>query len=420
MPATFLQSLCRARFSPEEASPAPPGRDPAIDGLRGAAAAFVLFHHFMFFEAAWPPFLRGLFSGRAAVLLFFTLSGYVIGRANQRAWDQGSRKFYWSRRLERLAPIYVLVVVFSFLAAALLDRPGTLSGFLYHLGLLQNFEAYGPVTLKPLWINQPLWTLHFEVVYYLLFLAIWRYRPPLWPTFLLCLAPAAAAPLLPAGLKVLASYGVGFAFWLAGLALAWRKPPAPTPGSSKHPATGFPAVALLIALHAISSAAPGAIFFKTTGLDSFLLPWVNLADLALLPVCVALVGLASGAIPRLGLAGLTLCLAPAFLPILAAAASGRNLLDAYWFSPVLLCGLILVFLFLIPDHGRWLRRLAPLGAISYALYLVHLPVRELACAAFPDSSFLVWCVSLPVVFLLSWWLERRLQPRMVALWRRSG
>ena len=95
---------------------AAPSFDPRLESLRGLAALLVCVHHGMSVFADNAPLiameaLLFAFNSAAAVIFFFVLSGYVLGRALER---DGSFVPYLTRRLFRLLPPFVVIVLFSF------------------------------------------------------------------------------------------------------------------------------------------------------------------------------------------------------------------------------------------------------------------------------------------------------------------
>ncbi len=132
----------------------------SLDGLRGIAAAAVMFFH--------APLMLGIQlapSGYLAVDLFFLLSGYVLAHAYGDRIAQGlSPSKLMSSRLKRFYPLHVL---------------GTLLGALLFLGYLFTESDYArhPAELALLlvsgllfvpwqWfpLNVPSWSLFFELV----------------------------------------------------------------------------------------------------------------------------------------------------------------------------------------------------------------------------------------------------------------
>jgi peptidoglycan/LPS O-acetylase OafA/YrhL len=103
----------------EEAAPAiiDRGYQPEVQGIRALAVGLVLTYHF------WPASLTGGFVG---VDIFFVVSGFLISSHMYReASSTGSVKIgrFWARRVRRLLPISLLVLLVSLLASlALLPR----------------------------------------------------------------------------------------------------------------------------------------------------------------------------------------------------------------------------------------------------------------------------------------------------------
>ncbi|MEP7194154.1 MAG: acyltransferase family protein [Actinomycetota bacterium] len=93
------------------------GYQPEVQGIRALAVGLVLFYHF------WPAKLTGGFIG---VDIFFVVSGFLISSHMYReAASTGGVRIgrFWARRVRRLLPISLLVLLVSLLAAlALLPK----------------------------------------------------------------------------------------------------------------------------------------------------------------------------------------------------------------------------------------------------------------------------------------------------------
>lgn len=104
---------------PVKLAGAGPERIIALDALRVIAAFIVLAQHFrLVFELHWPEWLRkGVFDSKAAVMLFFVLSGYVLalslgGKAPSfRAYIR-----FGIRRVFRLYPVYWAALLLALVA----------------------------------------------------------------------------------------------------------------------------------------------------------------------------------------------------------------------------------------------------------------------------------------------------------------
>lgn len=246
---------------PQPASAASHGYRPEIDGLRAIAVLAVILNHI---DAAWLP------SGHLGVDIFFVISGCVITGSLARQPSSSLADLlggFYSRRLRRLVPALVLMVVPAALLISLVDphphgslRTGLMAlvGF-SNLELLQQSTDYFARSAQ-LNAFTHTWSLGVEEQFYLLYpLLVWccgfgRQRQGL--------ARLAAA----IGLLSLASL-IGFALlWhsappaaggcAAGQPAAWPGDPAP----AEPAAAGVhrPAVLFPISL-ALAAVVPGAL-----------------------------------------------------------------------------------------------------------------------------------------------------------------
>lgn len=95
---------------------------PEIDGLRAIAVLAVIVNH------AAPGLLPG---GLRGVDLFFVISGYLITRILLKDLQRGSFSIarFYERRVRRIIPALMLVMLLSIPAAVLLDLPDDLENF---------------------------------------------------------------------------------------------------------------------------------------------------------------------------------------------------------------------------------------------------------------------------------------------------
>ena len=170
---------------------------PDIDGLRALAILAVLLYH------AYPKTVRGGFGG---VDLFFVLSGYLIGGILFReiASQTFSLARFYARRVRRLFPALIVVLLSASLLGSVLLLPGEFKQFGSHLAggvfFVENlillheagyFDAASQT--KPL---LHLWSLAIEEQFYLAF-----------PGLLLVLTRAGRHPI--AGLTLLFALSLG-------------------------------------------------------------------------------------------------------------------------------------------------------------------------------------------------------------------
>jgi peptidoglycan/LPS O-acetylase OafA/YrhL len=155
-----------------------------VDALRGACAAVVAFHHartlFRGVDAAllhagpaWLAAARAIGARNTeAVILFFVLSGFSIRLSTEgRGLEsrEGLRQ-YFVRRARRVLPLYWLSLGLAWLVAVSVAplpaewlAPGTLAG---NLLFLQTAVGVPGAWCLPWAGNGPLWSLSFEVFFY--------------------------------------------------------------------------------------------------------------------------------------------------------------------------------------------------------------------------------------------------------------
>lgn len=148
---------------------------PDIDGLRAVAVAAVVTFH------AFPSLLPAGFIG---VDIFFVISGYLITAIIIKGLDSGSFSFtdFYARRIKRIFPALILVLVTCFVAGWYLLLPDEYKEFGKHLaggaGFVSNFvllteRGYFDLAAetKPL---LHLWSLGIEEQFYFFWpLALW-------------------------------------------------------------------------------------------------------------------------------------------------------------------------------------------------------------------------------------------------------
>jgi peptidoglycan/LPS O-acetylase OafA/YrhL len=145
--------------------------DPRLESLRGLAALLVCVHHGMSVFADNVPLgamsaLLYAFNSASAVIFFFALSGYVLGRALER---DGNFLPYLTRRLFRLLPPFVVVVLFTFACERLFRidpaPSGLMPGFQRMFWPAPTWDAlWDNLLLRSFKVNGPTWTLLLELV----------------------------------------------------------------------------------------------------------------------------------------------------------------------------------------------------------------------------------------------------------------
>ena len=152
-------------------------RERGLDPLRGVAAlSVVLFHLWLYARPQPSAAVHGasdaLWSaGHLGLVLFFVLSGYLLYRPWVLARRGGARPpglaTYLRRRAARVLPAYYLALAGSiFLLAGAAGTPGVRLAPPEHLVLFAVFaQNLSPETIMKL--DPPMWTLAVEVAFYL-------------------------------------------------------------------------------------------------------------------------------------------------------------------------------------------------------------------------------------------------------------
>jgi|JI7StandDraft_1071085.scaffolds.fasta_scaffold00590_14 peptidoglycan/LPS O-acetylase OafA/YrhL len=149
-----------------------------LDGLRGLGAILVLFGHTIQY---WGPFSAP--SGAVIVDLFFLLSGFVIAYAYEPRFAAGMRvSEFMTHRVVRLYPLYFLGTMLGFVGlcamtigdADSLERTGQYSiQLIPQLFMLPAPDVMGNVKLYSL--NSPAWTLFFELFVNIVYVMAFRW-----------------------------------------------------------------------------------------------------------------------------------------------------------------------------------------------------------------------------------------------------
>ncbi len=259
-----------------------------IDGLRAIAVLSVIGFH-----ARWT-WLRGGFLG---VDIFFVISGYLISGLIFRALRAGkfSAKEFYVRRINRIFPALILVLLFCLFAGWVILMPDeykslgkhTLGGAAFVANvLLWRETGYFDSPTKPL---LHLWSLGIEEQFYLLWpwvaLIAWRKKWSIALTLIALIVASFAINLwnLRNGNGAAAFYFAGARFFeiLAGAALAHfesRKSSSHNSAALSNTASAVAVVLLIISI---------AVVRETT-------PWPGWWSLAPVGVSVLLIGPAAG------------------------------------------------------------------------------------------------------------------------------
>jgi peptidoglycan/LPS O-acetylase OafA/YrhL len=327
-----------------------------LDGLRGAAAMVVVFVHF---HALYHlPIIE---HGYLAVDLFFAMSGFVIANAYDRKLSSGTLNWqqYFVLRLFRLYPLYCAGLALGFVA--LMYRlppsdwrkigsavPASLMMMPSHV-TLRTFYPY-PTKCDFIYpLDFPAWSLFFELVASLAYGLFFRHLTTRLLVFIMCVSGVA----------------LGIAAYTSGLdnGVAW---PTFYVGFARL-GYAFPAGLLLYRFHRGTHrhGSLSAIVIVALAIGLLFMPWSTLHQPAV-DLLIALVGL-----PAIVWAACRVEPPPWLLPLFA-------------FS----------------------------GAISYAIYVLHVPFAFIVLDLAYRSHFLRHpygssaLILLPGIVLLTWCADR--------------
>jgi len=157
----------------------------ALDSCRGLAASIVVFQHIF---TRFGDLFIGLRQTKiydllafisslnvVAVLFFFLLSGFSIRLSlkNGMPVDRPLLNEYLYKRFKRILPLYVVALVFTFACGIAIHDINKADygarNLLGNLLFLQTPQAYKGYWFSPFGENGPLWSLSFEMFYYLFF-----------------------------------------------------------------------------------------------------------------------------------------------------------------------------------------------------------------------------------------------------------
>jgi peptidoglycan/LPS O-acetylase OafA/YrhL len=146
------------------------GRLGKLEAIRGLASVYVVASH----SSSLTP-LRVVFGhGYAAVIVFFILSGFVIFYSTNRSSNL-TFKDYFRRRLRRIYPIFLAALVFTYVTNCIVGHqlvPLHSDNLLGNLFLLQDQNDKAGTWFGVFGGNAPLWSLSYEWWFYMLYFPI--------------------------------------------------------------------------------------------------------------------------------------------------------------------------------------------------------------------------------------------------------
>ncbi|WP_035848277.1 acyltransferase family protein [Kitasatospora azatica] len=366
------QSADRAVGTSKSARPdRPAARLGWLDGLRGIAALLVAVHHFGLVKwFSWgEDFEKNFDLGIFAVMLFFLVSGYIVPASLER---RGDVRGFWVGRLFRIYPLVIIVVTlslvllpkhYSAVPTQVTDRP--FWAYLANLTLLHEMTNISSAL-------GAMWTLCYEMVFYFfvsaLFVKGWHRN---------------SAPI---------------SVFFAGLALllgAWWTPQMITPKlpwvapSATHHIIVATVVVLAAGLVSVLTGRPeliriGAMVLGGLGVvllffNARSMFFESMMILATMFAGTAIFRAEKGQIDRV--VGVVCCLFVLAAGFLSGYMYNQGkAFDRTWtsswygFSIPYITAWAVFGLGMLLRNRRWPRVLTWLGAISYSVYVVHIPV----------------------------------------------
>jgi peptidoglycan/LPS O-acetylase OafA/YrhL len=189
-----------------------------LNALRGFSAVFVVFYHMVgygkFLDPGYLPASFKFFhdEGHLRVLIFFVISGTVISLSNKQNLTARLIPVYLKKRALRIYPIYAASLIITLLVCKKIYSIGTIAG---------NFAFLQVLFTNVILENGPIWTLHYEVLFYFLFIPLSMFNiEPLKIALAAVIIGLANYFLEPyVHTTIITSYCFGFAFWLLGLVI---------------------------------------------------------------------------------------------------------------------------------------------------------------------------------------------------------
>jgi peptidoglycan/LPS O-acetylase OafA/YrhL len=370
-------------------------KNSSLEILRGGAALVVFAGHLYSKTYGLPQInlLKYLLNwGTEAVVIFFILSGFVIRLSEERK-PRSPWQFILDR-LIRLYPLYFIVVVFSFWVALVRGAKVSIPELLGNLLFLQSLQA-NIVSVLP--TNEALWSLSFEMTFYFLFALTLLHKRwfSIW-IFLSSTSFVLYSLKLPIHwlnhFKIILAFS---AIWLLGYAIALYR------DRFKFDLKFAISILPLSLVIARTNFIPDYYdIYRLGGFSLFCLPLFS--------------AIASPAKVKIRISQ----------PIIWSAC--LLILSFHWWlsnshlsTKILLSVLSISGLFLSDYTGLLLQALKSLKApiiyvasISYALYVIHMPILYLLQQVIKEQPLLVCVLTVLMTFLIAHLFELILQPKI--------
>ena len=147
----------------------------ALTSVRFFAALHVALFHLVSPFSLWGPFVGVASSGYMAVSFFFLLSGFILTYSHADAYEKGNESCwkFWTARLARIYPVYLLSLIIAGALAGRYLRGKPLVAYIADLLAIQSWS----IRVWP-FFNPPAWSISVEAFFYLVFpFVLMRLRP---------------------------------------------------------------------------------------------------------------------------------------------------------------------------------------------------------------------------------------------------
>jgi peptidoglycan/LPS O-acetylase OafA/YrhL len=386
-----------------------------LESLRGFAAIIVIWYHVILYRGWLDPQYNptGIFSfiapGHLSVLVFFVLSGYVIGLNHLQPLRKSEITLYLKKRFTRLYPIYFVSMIFAILVARKVYPFSTIIG---NLTMMQQLLV--PTIME----NNPGWSLNYEVLFYLLFIPLSFFRVNVLIATVVVGGLGVFTAFQGQGYVLGSTYAIGLSFWLCGVILAkYFQRPAKTSF-----ALMVSMLFLLISLgrfnviHTLLSRVIIMVLGSDANSSSAMIKFL---DFTYLPYCLVMVLVfASKDFAYKKLILPILLLSPAYT-LYYILHTPSALHDPSLLLPSMFYVLsVAIYLLQKPLEylGRiFIERLSATGAISYGLYMIHFPIIAVFARINLFSGTPITFSVRALLYLIScistaWFLEKKFQP----------
>ncbi len=351
-----------------------------LDALRGIAALVVVFDHasYSYLAEFRQELMPSFNTSRYGIMVFFLVSGYIIPASLER---RGCVRTFWVGRLFRIYPLWAVVVTALLVAdlagvAQVRDFGGqsAVSAAVAHVTLLQELLATPNLLLV-------LWTLSYEMAFYLLVVALFRVR--------LHRRSAGVAVTLAASAAV------------SVLAGATLRPSALSGALGTGPLIALTSIAMVLAICCSGATSPalrvfggvlgGVLALVLVAFNGGVPLWEGLVILAVMFLGTAVYRAEHGQSSWRSAACAAITVLACAVGSAYAYGDSSNFTRRGWIAAFLLA--VLTFgAGLAWRHRRIPRLLIGLGTISYSVYLVH-PV----LLAVSDGTFGRWQRDTPLL-----------------------